>query len=56
MAILSGVFLLWNSEWCEASKRTSTMNAQLDTPDCNVDKLLEEGQYEGNANQIGFPV
>ena len=32
------------------------MNAQTGKPDWYADMLLGEGQYEGNANQIGFPV
>ena len=51
-----GYVLLWSSEWCEASKRTATMNAQAGNPDWDTNMLLGEGQYEGNANQIGFPV
>jgi hypothetical protein len=31
------------------------MNAQTGNPDWDADTLLE-GQYESNANQIGFPV
>lgn len=55
-ATLSGDFLLWNSEWQEASKRTAALNAQTGNPDWDVNMLLGEGQYEGNVNQIGFPV
>ena len=50
-----GDFLLWSSEWCEASKGTATMNAQTGNPDWDSDMLLGEDQYESNANQIGFP-
>jgi hypothetical protein len=50
-----GDVLLWNSEWQEASKRTATLNAQTGNPDWDVNMLLGEGQYEGNANQIRFP-
>ena len=32
------------------------MNAQTGNPDWDTDMLLGEGQYESNANQIGFPV
>jgi hypothetical protein len=48
--------LLWNSEWEEASKRTAALNAQTGNPDWDVNMLLGEGQYEGNVNQIGFPI
>ena len=51
-----GDFLLWDSEWREASKKTATLNAQTGNPDWDINMLLGEGQYEGNANQIGFPV
>ena len=32
------------------------MNAQAGNPDWDANRLLGVGQYEGNANQIGFPV
>ena len=32
------------------------MNAQTGKPEWDADMLLGEGQYESNANQIGFPV
>jgi hypothetical protein len=51
-----GDFLLWSSEWREASKRNAALNAQTSNPDWDVNMLLGEGQYERNANQIGFPV
>ncbi|XP_031222227.1 thymic stromal lymphopoietin [Mastomys coucha] len=50
-----GDFLLWSSEWHEASKKNVTLNAQSGNPDWDLDMLLGEGQYEGNVNQIGFP-
>ena len=51
-----GDFLLWDSEWREASKKTAALNAQTGNPDWDINMLLGEGQYESNANQIGFPV
>jgi hypothetical protein len=51
-----GDFLLWSSDWQEASKRTAVLNAQTGNPDWDTDMLLGEGQYESNANQIGFLV
>ena len=51
-----GDFLLWNSEWCEAGKRTTSMNAQAGNPDLDPNMLCGEDQHEGNANQIEFPV
>ena len=51
-----GDFLLWSSEWREASKRNAALNAQTSNPDWDVNMLLGEGQYESNANQTGFPV
>ena len=51
-----GDFLLWKSEWCEASKRTSTMNSQVGHRDWDSEMLLGEGLYGGNTNQIGFPI
>jgi hypothetical protein len=51
-----GDFLLWSSEWQEASKKTAALNAQTGNPDWDINMLLGEGQYESNANQIGFPV
>ena len=47
-----GDFLLWSSEWREASKRTAALHVQTGNPDWDVNMLLGEGQYEGNANQI----
>ena len=32
------------------------MNAQTGNLDWDADMLLGEGQYESNANQIGFPI
>jgi hypothetical protein len=32
------------------------LNAQKGNPDWGINMLLGEGQYESNANQIGFPV
>ena len=32
------------------------MNAQTGDPDWNTEMLLGEGLYEGNTNQIGFPI
>ena len=49
-----GDFLLWSSEWREASKKTAALNAQTGNPDWGINMLLGEGQYESNANQIGF--
>jgi hypothetical protein len=43
-------------KWQEASKRTAALNAQTGNLDWDVNMLLREGQSEGNANQIGFPV
>ena len=44
-AILSGGdFLLWNSEWCDSSKRTAAMNALGGNPDWGTNMLLGEGQ------------
>ena len=51
-----GDFLLWISEWREASKRTAAVNPQAGHPEWNADVLLGEGIYEGNTNQIGFPI
>ncbi|XP_052036908.1 endogenous retrovirus group K member 10 Gag polyprotein-like, partial [Apodemus sylvaticus] len=51
-----GDFLLWSSEWREASKRTATTNTQAGHPEWSVEMLLGEGLYEGNNNQIGFPI
>ena len=51
-----GDFLLWDSECRETSKKTAALNAQTGNPDWDINMLLGEGRYEGNANQIGFPV
>mgnify|MGYP002472341984 CR=1 FL=1 len=51
-----GDFLLWDSEWRETSKKTAILNAQTGNPDWDSNMLLGEGPYEGQANQIGFPV
>ena len=51
-----GDYLLWSSEWHDASKRTAMMNAQAGNTDWDINMLLGEGQYEGNTNQIGLPV
>jgi hypothetical protein len=45
-----GDFLLWSTEWHEASKRTAALNGQTGNLDWHIDILLGEGQYEGNAN------
>jgi hypothetical protein len=56
-AILSGGdFLLWDSEWRDASKKTATLNAQAGNLDWDSNMLLGEGPYEGQTNQIDFPV
>ena len=47
-------FLHWSSEWQEASKKTASLNVQTGNPECDINMLLGEGQYESNANQIGF--
>jgi hypothetical protein len=51
-----GHFLLCDSEWQETSKKSAASNAQTGNPDWDSNMLLGEGRYEGNANQIGFPV
>ena len=38
------------------SKKAATLNDQTSNPDWDSNMLLGEGRYEGNANQIGFPV
>jgi hypothetical protein len=48
--------LLWDSEWRDASKKTSTLNAQAGNLDWDSNMLLGEGPYEGHTNQIDFPV
>jgi hypothetical protein len=49
-----GYYLLWSSEWCEALKRTARLNTQGGNIDWDTNTFLGEGQYEGNANQIGL--
>lgn len=56
-AILSGGdFLLWDSEWRDTSKKTATLNAQAGKLDWDRNMLLGEGPYEGQTNQIDFPI
>uniref|UniRef100_UPI00402B82DD LOW QUALITY PROTEIN: endogenous retrovirus group K member 10 Gag polyprotein-like n=1 Tax=Arvicanthis niloticus TaxID=61156 RepID=UPI00402B82DD len=50
-----GDYLLWSSEWRDASKKTAMMNAQAGNADWDFNMLLGEGQYEGNANQVELP-
>ena len=46
-----GDFLLLDSEYRDASKKAANLNAQdLDS------NMLLGGLYDGQANQIGFPV
>ena len=51
-----GDFLLWDSEWRDASKKTAASNAQAGNSDWDSNMLLGEGPYEGQTNQIDFPV
>jgi hypothetical protein len=51
-----GDFLLWDSEWRDASKKAASLNAQTGNPDWDSNMLLGDGLYEGQANQIGFPL
>jgi hypothetical protein len=51
-----GDFLLWDSEWWDAIKKAAALNAQTRNPDWDSNMLLGEGPYEGQANQIDFPV
>jgi hypothetical protein len=48
--------LLWDSEWRDASKKTATLNVQAGNLDLDSNMLLGEGPYEGQTNQIDFPV
>jgi hypothetical protein len=49
-------FLLWDSEWREASKKAATLNAQTGNPEWDSNMLLGESPYEGQGNKIGFPI
>ena len=51
-----GDFLLWDSEWQDASKKTAALNAQAGKLDWDSNMLLGEGPYEIQTNQIDFPV
>ena len=51
-----GDFLLWDSKWREASKKPAALNDQTSNPDWDSNMLLGDGPYEGQTNQIGFPV
>ena len=51
-----GDFLLWDSEWRDASKKAASLNAQTSNPYWYNNMLLGDGPYESQANQIGFPV
>jgi hypothetical protein len=51
-----GDFLLWDSEWRDASKKTAAFNAQAGNLDWDSNMLLGEGPYEGQTNQIDFPI
>ena len=51
-----GDFLLWDSEWRDASKKAANLNAQTSNPYWYNNMLLGDGPYEGQTNQIGFPV
>lgn len=48
--------MLWDSEWRDASKKTAASNAQAGNSDWDSNMLLGEGPYEGQTNQIDFPV
>jgi hypothetical protein len=48
--------LLWDSEWQDASKKTAALNAQAGNLDRDSNTLLGECPYEGQTNQIDFPV
>jgi hypothetical protein len=50
------LFLLWDSELLDASKKTATLSAQTGNLDWDRNMLLGEGPYEGQTNQIGFPI
>ena len=51
-----GDFLLWDSEWRDASKKAANLNAQTSNPYWYNNMLLGDGPYEGQTNQIGFPI
>jgi hypothetical protein len=56
-ATLSGRdFLLWDSKWRDASKKTAALNAQTSNLDWDSNMFLGEGPYEGQTNQNDFPV
>ena len=48
--------MLWDSEWRDASKKTAASNAQAGNSDWDSNMLLGEGPYEGQTNQIDFPI
>jgi hypothetical protein len=48
--------LPWDSEWQDASKKTAALNAQAGKLDWDSNMVLGEGPYEGQTNQINFPV
>jgi hypothetical protein len=48
--------LLWDSEWRDASKKSAVLNAQTGNLDWDSNMPLGEGPYEGQTNQIDFPV
>ena len=48
--------MLWDSEWRDASKKTAASNAQAGNSGWDSNMLLGEGPYEGQTNQIDFPV
>ena len=48
--------MLWDFEWRDTSKKTATLNAQTHNLDWDSNMLLGEGPYEGQTNQIDFPI
>jgi hypothetical protein len=48
--------LVWDSECQDASKNTAALNAQAGNLDWESNMLLGEGPYEGQTNQIDFPI
>ena len=55
-SLSGGDFLLWDSEWQDASKKTPALNAEIGNLDWDSNMLLGEGLYKGQTNQIDFPV
>ena len=46
--------MVWDSEWQDASKKTSTLNAQAGNLDWDSNMLLGEGPYKGQTDLAGY--